>query len=103
MEQFEVRPIVPLHIGGLDISFTNASLWMCIVAGATAAFLIAAGSKRALIPSRMESISELSYLMVAGMVRNVMGEEGMAFFPFIFTLFMFILFANMLGMIPGSF
>jgi F-type H+-transporting ATPase subunit a len=103
MEQFEVRPIVPLHVGDLDISFTNASLWMCIVAGATALFLIATGAKRALVPSRLQSVSELSYLMLTGMVRNVMGEEGMVFFPFIFTLFMFILFANMLGMIPGSF
>ena len=103
MEQFEIRPIVPLHVGDLDISFTNASLWMCIVAGATALFLIATGAKRALVPSRLQSVSELSYLMLTGMVRNVMGEEGMVFFPFIFTLFMFILFANMLGMIPGSF
>lgn len=103
MHQFEIAPIVPIEVGGFDISFTNASLWMCIVAGATAAFLIAASSKRALIPSRLQSVGEVAYELLTGMVRNVMGEEGMVFFPFIFTLFMFILFANMIGMIPGSF
>jgi F-type H+-transporting ATPase subunit a len=103
MHQFEIAPIFPVEAFGFDISFTNASLWMCIVAGATAAFLIAASSKRALVPSRLQSVGEIAYELLSGMVKNVMGEEGMVFFPFIFTLFMFILFANMIGMIPGSF
>jgi F-type H+-transporting ATPase subunit a len=103
MHQFEIAPIVPIEAFGFDISFTNSSLWMCIVAGATALFLIAASSKRALIPSRLQSVGEVAYELLSGMVKNVMGEEGMVFFPFIFTLFMFILFANMIGMIPGSF
>lgn len=103
MHQFEIAPIVPIEAGGFDISFTNSSLWMCIVAGVAGAFMLASSSKRALIPSRLQSVGEISYEMLSGMVKNVMGEEGMVFFPFIFTLFMFILFSNMIGMIPGSF
>ena len=100
MEQFEVRPIVPLHIGNLDISFTNASLWMCIVAGAAALFLTMGASPRRLVPTRMQSIAEISYVMIADMIRSAAGIEGLKFFPFVFTLFMFVLFSNLLGLFP---
>jgi len=70
MEQFEIRPIVPLHIGNLDISFTNASLWMCIVTGAAALFLTMGASSRRLVPTRMQSIAEMSYVMIAEMIRR---------------------------------
>jgi F-type H+-transporting ATPase subunit a len=100
MEQFEVKPIVPLHVGGLDISFTNASLWMCIVA-ATAAFVLTWGaSSRRLIPTRMQSVAELSYIFIGDMIRSAAGTEGLKFFPFVFTLFMFVFFSNMLGLFP---
>jgi len=81
MEQFEIRPIVPLHIGDLDISFTNASLWMCIVAAAAALFLTAGASSRRLVPTRMQSIAEMSYVFVADMIRSAAGIEGLKFFP----------------------
>src|SRR5258705_917347 len=100
MEQFEIRPIVPLHVGNLDISFTNASLWMCIVAGAAALFLTAGASSRRLVPTRMQSIAEMSYVFVADMIRSAAGTEGLKFFPFVFTLFMFVLFSNLIGLFP---
>ena len=100
MEQFEVVPIVPLEVGGIDISFTNASLWMCIVVGAVALFMTLGSSSRALVPSRMQSLAELSYTFIADMIRSAAGTEGLKFFPFIFTLFMFVLFANLIGLLP---
>ena len=100
MEQFEVKPIVPLHIGGLDVSFTNASLWMCIVAFATAIFLGIAASPKRLVPTRMQSIAEMSYMFVGNMIQSAAGTEGLKFFPFVFTLFMFVLFSNLLGLFP---
>jgi F-type H+-transporting ATPase subunit a len=100
MEQFEVRPIVPLHVGGLDISFTNASLWMCIVVAAAAIFLTIGASSRRLVPTRMQSITEMSYLFVSDMIRSAAGTEGLKFFPFVFTLFMFVLFSNVIGLFP---
>ena len=103
MEQFEVRPILPLQVGGLDLSFTNASLWMCIVVAAAALFLTMGASPRKLVPTRMQSITEISYMFVADMIRSAAGTEGLKFFPFVFTLFMFVLTLNMLGMVPYSF
>jgi F-type H+-transporting ATPase subunit a len=100
MEQFEVHPIVPLHVGDLDISFTNASLWMVIVVAVTALFLTMGASSRRLVPTRMQSIAELSYVFIADMIRSAAGTEGLKFFPFIFTLFMFVLFSNLLGLLP---
>jgi F-type H+-transporting ATPase subunit a len=100
MEQFEIRPIVPLHIGNLDISFTNASLWMCIVAAAAALFLTMGASSRRLVPTRMQSIAEMSYVFIAEMIRSAAGIEGLRFFPFVFTLFMFVLFSNLVGLFP---
>jgi len=100
MEQFEVKPIVPLHAGGLDISFTNASLWMCIVAATAALVLTWGASSRRLIPSRMQSVAEISYTFIGDMIRSAAGTEGLKFFPFVFTLFMFIFFSNILGLFP---
>ena len=100
MEQFEVVPIVPIEAGGFDISFTNASLWMAIVAGAVALFLTLGASSRSLVPTRMQSLAELSYTFIADMIRSTAGTAGMRFFPFVFTLFMFVLFANLIGLLP---
>jgi F-type H+-transporting ATPase subunit a len=100
MEQFEVYPIVPLRVGDLDISFTNASLWMVIVVAVAAVFLTMGASARKLVPTRMQSIAEVSYVFIADMIRSAAGTEGLKFFPFIFTLFMFVLFSNLLGLLP---
>jgi F-type H+-transporting ATPase subunit a len=103
MEQFEVKPIVPLHIGPWDVSFTNQSLFMCLVVATVALFLVIAMSKRRLVPSRAQSMAEMSYEFVAGMIRSTTGDDGLVFFPFVFTIFMFVLLSNFLGLIPGAF
>jgi F-type H+-transporting ATPase subunit a len=103
MEQFEVKPIVPLHIGPYDVSFTNQSLFMVIVVVAVTLFLTLAMSRRRLVPSRTQSMAEVSYEFVAGMIRSTTGDEGLVFFPFVFSIFMFVLFCNFLGLIPGAF
>jgi F-type H+-transporting ATPase subunit a len=103
MEQFEIKPIVPLHIAGYDVSFTQQSLLMVIVVVAASLFLTLAMSRRALVPSRTQSMAELSYEFVANMIHSAAGEDGLAFFPFVFTIFMFVLFANFFGLVPWSF
>jgi F-type H+-transporting ATPase subunit a len=104
LEQFVIKPIVPLpEVAGLDLSFTNSSLWMGIAVVA-AYSLVMLGTRHAeLVPGRLQSVVELAYEFVASMIRENAGKEGMAYFPAIFTLFMFVLFGNLLGMIPGSF
>jgi F-type H+-transporting ATPase subunit a len=103
MEQFEIKPIVPLHIAGYDVSFTQQSLLMVIVVVAASLFLTLAMSRRALVPGRMQSMAELSYEFVANMIHSATGEDGLKFFPFVFTIFMFVLFANFFGLVPWSF
>ncbi len=106
MEQFEVKPILQqplLHIGGHDIYFTNQALFMCVVVAAVTLFLTLAMSRGRLVPSRTQSMAELSYEFVAGMIRSTTGEDGLVFFPFVFAIFMFVLFSNFLGLIPGAF
>jgi F-type H+-transporting ATPase subunit a len=103
MHQFEIRRLVPLELFGFDVSFTNSSLWMLIAVAAVSAFLILSMRGRSLVPTRMQSTAEVVYEFMAKTLREVCGPEGMKYFPFIFTLFMFILACNMLGLVPGSF
>jgi F-type H+-transporting ATPase subunit a len=104
MQQFEVHPLIPIHIGGYDLSFTNASLWMLLAIAAGAALLVFGVKRDGIIPSRTQSIVELMYDFIErNTVGNVMGESGKKFFPFIFTLFIFIFFTNFLGLLPYSF
>ncbi|MDX1486292.1 MAG: F0F1 ATP synthase subunit A [Alphaproteobacteria bacterium] len=103
LQQFEIKPIAPVEVGGVDVSFTNSSLFMVIVITAITLFLVLGVRKRALVPGRWQSMAELSYEFIAGLVRDNVGHEGRAYFPFIFTLFMFILFCNTIGLIPYSF
>ena len=96
--------MVPMmDIGGRDIAFTNSALVMFIIVGAVSLLMIGASSSRSIVPGRLQSIAEMSYEFVANTVRSSAGNEGMKFFPFVFTLFMFVLFANMIGLIPFSF
>jgi len=101
MEQFEVLPIIPLTLGNIDVSFTNSSLWMVIGVGLVIAFFFAATSRRALIPGRLQSVAEILHEFVANLVRDTIGHDGKKFFPYVFTLFIFILVANYLGLIPS--
>ena len=103
IHQFQIHPIIPIHIGGLDLSFTNSGLFMVIVVLVASAFLYASMSKGALIPTRLQSISEMAYEFVASMLRDSAGSHGMKFFPLVFSLFMFVLVANLVGMFPYFF
>ena len=103
LHQFEVHSIVPIQIGGIDASFTNSSLFMTIAVVLVTGFLVFSVQSRALVPGRLQSIAELAYEFVAGMLRTNVGSEGRPYFPFIFSLFFFILMGNMLGMVPYGF
>ena len=103
LEQFEIHPYVPIEIGGVDLSFTNSAAWMALAAAAATAFLTLGARRRALVPGRVQLLAEMTYEFVANMIRDNVGDAGRRYFPDIFTLFMFILFGNMLGLIPGSF
>lgn len=103
MHQFEIKRLFNLELLGLDASFTNSSLFMVIAVALISLLTIWGMRGRALVPSRMQSVAELSYEFVANMVRDNVGAAGQKYFPFVFSLFMFVLFCNMLGMIPYSF
>ncbi|WP_026941129.1 F0F1 ATP synthase subunit A [Hellea balneolensis] len=100
--QFEIKKLAELKIGNFDISFTNSSLMM-VICVATVSLWLLLSTKKSLIPGRAQSIAEVSYEFIADMLRSSAGKDGMKFFPFVFTLFIFILFANMLGMVPFFF
>jgi F-type H+-transporting ATPase subunit a len=104
IHQFHINPILPMEIGGVDASFTNASLMM-VAAGAVATLgMHFAMRERRLVPNRAQGAAETLYGFVRGMVKDAAGEEGVKrFFPFVFTLFIFIFMANMLGMFPYFF
>ncbi|MGQ0677193.1 MAG: F0F1 ATP synthase subunit A [Rhodospirillales bacterium] len=103
LEQFEIHRIVPIKIAGIDASFTNSALWMAIATVLVTALMVYGMRRRALVPGRAQAAAEMAYDFVAQMLNDTVGKEGKPYFPFIFTLFMFILFANMLGMVPYSF
>ncbi|HEY4345043.1 MAG TPA: F0F1 ATP synthase subunit A [Parvibaculum sp.] len=103
MHQFRIETIFPIHIGGVDASFTNSALWMIIAAGLITLLTVVGMGKRSLVPGRLQSVAELSYEFVANMLRDNVGDAGKRFFPLVFTIFMFVLFTNMLGMVPYSF
>ena len=103
LDQFKIEPIFPAHLGGYDVSFSNSSLFMFVAIAAITLFLTLGMKKRAMVPGRWQSLAELSYEFVANMLKENVGAEGRKFFPFIFSLFMFILFCNLLGMMPFTF
>ena len=104
MHQFEVYKIGPkIDLGGINLSYTNASLFMTISGILILLLLFFGTKKKSLIPSKLQLITELSYTFVAKMINDTAGSSAKSFFPFIFTLFMFVLFCNMVGMLPYSF
>ena len=104
IQQFEIKKLATLgQIGGQEIAFTNSALFMLLAVAGVSALMIGATASRAVVPGRMQSVAELTYEFVADMLRSSAGKEGMKFFPLVFTLFTFILFANMLGIIPFTF
>lgn len=98
-----IEPIVPFHAGGLDLSYTNSSLWMTITAAAVVVFLSLGLRRRDLIPGRMQLAGEMLYAFVAGMIHENIGPGGRRYFPLIFTLFIVLFAGNALGLVPYSF
>ena len=103
MEQFKIKPLVDLNVAGFDISYTNSAAWMTV--GVVLSFLLFfyATRRRTMVPSRLQSVAELLHEFTAGMVKDNVGKEGLAYLPFVFTLFLFILMGNVLGLLPYSF
>ena len=104
IHQFHIEPMAPLTLAGTDASFTNASLFMVAGVGLTAAFFYWAMKPAAMVPGRAQSVAETGYNFVHSMVKDATGDEGVKmFFPFVFTLFLWIFAANMIGMFPYFF
>lgn len=103
LAQFEIKPLVDLTLSGTDVSFTNSALWMLISAVLAFGFLFVATRNRAMVPSVTQSVAEGMYETVAQMIRDNVGSDGKKYFSFVMSLFLFVLFGNLLGMIPGSF
>ncbi|MBC7164851.1 MAG: F0F1 ATP synthase subunit A [Roseovarius sp.] len=102
MDQFIVKPLFGAGEVGI-FTLTNATLWMALTVAAVFALLVMGTARRATIPSRTQSVAELAYDFVRKMVEDVTGKDGLVFFPYIMTLFLFILFANVLGLVPMAF
>ncbi len=102
MDQFIVKPLFGGDTVGM-LTITNATLWMAVTVLAVALFFILGTRSRSVIPSRIQSVAELGYSFVKKMVEDVAGHDGVKYFPYIFTLFIFIVFSNFLGLIPGAF
>lgn len=103
MEQFNIKPIVPLEAGGYDISFTNSSLFMVLSVTACSLLFALCLRKRDIIPGKAQAFVEMIYDFIHNLVRENIGPEGLKYFGFIFSLFLFIAFGNVLGLFPYAF
>ena len=103
IEQFSISPIVSIQIAGHDFSLTNSSLYMLIAVAIACALMAVGANGGAGIPGRLQALAEIAYEFVAGMLRSACGESGMRFFPLVFSIFIFILICNLVGLLPYSF
>ncbi len=103
LDQFEINPLVNFEVGGVDLAFTNSSVSMVITVLFITLFLTLTVNPRSIVPSRMQLISELCYNFIAQLLNDTVGDQGKRYFPFVFSLFMFVLIGNMVGMIPYQF
>ena len=104
IEQFHIVELFRVaKIGAHEIHFTNSSFYMVLTVGLVAALMLGTTAGRRLVPTRMQSVAELTYEFVGTTLRDVTGEEGMKFFPLVFSLFTFILVSNVVGLIPYTF
>ncbi len=103
LHQFEIQRLVDINIGGLDISFTNSALFMVIATVVGAGYLVLGMNRASAVPGRWQSLAEMTYEFIAGLIRDTIGNEGRRYFPLIFALFVFILLGNLLGMLPYAF
>jgi F-type H+-transporting ATPase subunit a len=103
LTQFMVKPLVSFSVGGFDLSFTNAALFMLLSTFSIISFLGLGLRKQAAVPGKFQSLVELSYELVLTMLKENVGTKGQAYFPFVFSLFLFVLFGNLLGLLPYAF
>jgi F-type H+-transporting ATPase subunit a len=104
IHQFEIINYFYLgHVAGHEIAFTNSALYMIVGVAAIALVFVGSTARPALVPDRWQSVAEISYEFVANMVEGITGSDGLKFVPLVFTLFMFILFTNVIGLIPYAF
>lgn len=103
LEQFVIKPIIPLNIGGYDVSFTQSSLWMGIAVVTATLLMTVSMRKKSVVPNRWQNVAEMLYEFVASMVNDNLGHEGRKYFALVFSVFMLVLMGNLLGMIPYSF
>lgn len=103
LHQFQIVPIVSIIVNGVDVSFSNSALFMALVVAVVYGLLVMGMKGRALVPGRLQSLAEMFYEFIANLVRENAGHDARPFFPFVFSIFMFILLGNLLGMVPGSF
>ncbi|HEY7533996.1 MAG TPA: F0F1 ATP synthase subunit A [Nitrospiraceae bacterium] len=103
LHPFELHNYLPIFLGGLDISINKAVIMMWVVVATVTVLMLMAGSARQLVPGKLQNLAEILVDFIRGMILDTMGKDGMRFFPFIATLFLFILFCNWLGLIPGTY
>ena len=104
IHQFEITKLFPIiKIGEQQLHFTNSAFYMVLTVGLTAALMLGTTAGRRLVPNRMQSLAEMSYEFVTNMIRSTAGEQGLKFFPLVFSLFMFILISNVIGLVPYTF
>ncbi len=103
LHQFEIHPIVPFELNGWNLAFTNSSLFMVLTVLVSTVLMTVPMVRQRLIPGRWQSIPELLYEFISGVIRDVIGPAGLKYLPLVFTLFMMVFIGNMLGMIPYGF
>src|SRR5690349_11455953 len=103
MKQFEIVPYFHFNVAGYDISYTNSAFFMTLAVVSSLILFLVATRKRTMVPGRWQSVGELLYEFTAGLVKDNVGKDGLRYVPFIFTLFLFILMGNVLGLMPYGF
>src|SRR4030095_15585746 len=103
LHPFELHNYIPINLGGFDISINKTVIMMWLVVGLISILVVMAGSSRGLVPGKLQSLAEMLVDFIRGIILDTMGKDGMKFFPLIATLFLFILFCNLIGLIPGSY
>ena len=103
LHQFELHNWIPISVGGFDISINKAVIFMWIVVALASVVMVMAGSSRKLVPGKLQSLAEMMVDFIRNMIMDTMGKDGMRFFPLVATLFVFILFSNYIGLIPGTY
>lgn len=103
LEQFVVKPLIPLQVGGYDLSFSQSALWMMLAVVSATLLMTLTVKAGARVPGRWQNVSEIFYEFIHRMVSDNLGHEAKKYFPFVFSIYMIVLMGNLLGMVPYSF